>query len=212
MQPDYSLYLVTDRSLSLGRSTAEVVAEAIRGGVTCVQLREKSCSTREFVAEAKALEQLLRPLGIPLIINDRLDIAMAVGAEGVHLGQKDMMLQDARRILGKDRIIGISVESVEDALEAAADGADYLGVSPVFGTPTKTDTAAPLGLKGLAAIRAAVDIPLVAIGGINSTNCALVIDAGADGLAVVSALVSAPSPKDAATKLRRTAGLPPIVR
>lgn len=208
MKPDYSLYLVTDRSLSLGRPNTAIVEQAVAGGVTCVQLREKDCSTREFIKEGRALQQLLRPLGIPLIINDRLDVALAVGAQGVHLGQDDMLIADARCILGPDVIIGISVESVTDARDAAVAGADYLGISPVFSTPTKTDTAPPLGLEGVRLIRQEVDLPLVAIGGINKTNCGAVINAGADGLAVVSALVSSPSPKDAALQLRLAAGLP----
>lgn len=207
IQPDYSLYLVTDRALACGRSLVEVVSEAIAGGVTCVQLREKNCSTRQFVEEGLALQKILIPKDIPLIINDRVDIAMVVGASGVHLGQDDMEIADARRILGPDSIIGISVESISDAREAAAAGADYLGVSPVFATPTKTDTAPPLGLEGLKAIRLEVDLPLVAIGGIKSDNCASVIAAGADGLAVVSALVSAPSPRKAAMDFRLAAGL-----
>ncbi|TKB06943.1 thiamine phosphate synthase [Desulforhopalus sp. IMCC35007] len=207
MQIDYSLYLVTDRGLSCGRSLVEVVAAAIEGGVSCVQLREKNCSTRTFIEEAMALQNLLRPKSIPLIINDRIDVAMAVGADGVHLGQDDMPLGDARRILGEQVIIGISVESVADARRAAAGGADYLGVSPVFATPTKTDTAEPLGLEGLRAIRKTVDLPLVAIGGVNVQNCASVIAAGADGLAVVSAIVSAPSPQKAAEELCNVAGL-----
>jgi thiamine-phosphate pyrophosphorylase len=206
MQIDYSLYLVTDRGLSCGRSTAAVVADAVEGGVSCVQLREKNCSTRTFIEEAIALQKILRPRGVPLIINDRIDVAMAVGADGVHLGQDDMPLTDARRILGEQVIIGISVESLEDARRAAAGGADYLGVSPVFATPTKTDTAPPLGLAGLSAIRKIVDLPLVAIGGINVQNCASVIAAGADGLAVVSAIVSAPSPQKAAEELWNMAG------
>lgn len=210
MQPDYSLYLVTDRDLSCGRTTALVVEEAVAGGVTCVQLREKNCTTRKFVEEGLALQKLLQPKNIPLIINDRLDVAMAVGAGGVHLGQNDMMLRDARRILGPDYIIGISVESLGDARQAAAADADYLGVSPVFATPTKTDTAHPLGLEGLQAIRQAVDLPLVAIGGIHPENCAAVMAAGADGLAVVSEIMSAPSPREAAVRLRRAAGLPDI--
>lgn len=207
MKPDYSLYLVTDRALSIGRPTAVVVEQAVAGGVTCVQLREKNCSTRRFVEEALDLQRLLKPLNIPLIINDRIDVAMVVGAEGVHLGQNDMHIADARKLLGPDVIIGISVESVADAREAALAGADYLGVSPVFSTPTKTDTASPLGLEGLQEIRRAVDLPLVAIGGINHENCATVIAAGADGLAVVSALVSASSPREAAIQLRQAAGL-----
>ena len=200
---DYSLYLVTDRALSLGRSTVEVVRAAIRGGVSCVQLREKGCSTREFMDEARLLKALLAGTGVPLFINDRLDVALAVGADGVHLGQNDLPIADARRLVGNRMIIGISAESVADAVRAEAEGADYIGASPVFTTPTKTDTAPPLGLDGLRAIRRAVQLPLVAIGGINADNAAAVLRAGADGLAVVSAIVSAPCPRTAAAALRQ---------
>lgn len=200
---DLSLYLVTDRELSLGRETLNIVSAAIRGGVTCVQLREKNCSTREFIDEARAIKQLLekQERSIPLIINDRVDVAMAIGADGVHLGQTDMGLTDARRLLGSAMIIGISAESVEDALRAERDGADYLGISPVFATPTKTDTAPPLGLEGVRAIRAAVSLPLVGIGGIHQENTADVLRAGTDGVAVVSAIVSASCPRSAAASL-----------
>ena len=200
---DYSLYLVTDRTLSLGRSTVEVVRAAIRGGVSCVQLREKGCSTREFLAEARLLKARLAGTGVPLFINDRLDVALAVGADGVHLGQNDLPIADARRLVGNRMIIGISAESVADAVRAEAEGADYIGASPVFTTPTKTDTAPPLGLDGLRAIRRAVRLPLVAIGGIDADNAAQVLRAGADGLAVVSAIVSAPCPRTAAAGLRQ---------
>ena len=200
---DYSLYLVTDRTLSLGRSTVEVVRAAIRGGVSCVQLREKGCSTREFMDEARLLKALLVGTGVPLFINDRLDVALAVGADGVHLGQNDLAIADARRLVGNRMIIGISAESVADAVRAEAEGADYIGASPVFTTPTKTDTAPPLGLDGLRAIRRAVQLPLVAIGGIDADNAAQVLRAGADGLAVVSAIVSAPCPRTAAAGLRQ---------
>ena len=200
---DYSLYLVTDRTLSLGRSTVEVVRAAIRGGVSCVQLREKGCSTREFMDEARLLKALLAGTGVPLFINDRLDVALAVGADGVHLGQNDLPIADARRLVGNRMIIGISAESVADAIRAEAEGADYIGASPVFTTPTKTDTAPPLGLDGLRAIRRAVRLPLVAIGGIDADNAAQVLRAGADGLAVVSAIVSAPCPRTAAAALRQ---------
>ena len=200
---DYSLYLVTDRSLSRGRATVEIVRAAVAGGVTCVQLREKSCGTREFIEEARALVAVLRDAGVPLIVNDRVDVALAAGAAGVHLGQRDMALADARRLGPAGWIIGISAESVEDAIRAEKEGADYIGVSPVFATPTKTDTAPPLGLEGLRAIRAAVKIPLVAIGGIQMANARDVIRAGADGLAVVSAIASADSPQTAAAALRR---------
>lgn len=208
MVPDYSLYLVTDRGLSAGRSHTQIVAQAIAGGVTCVQLREKDLSTRQFIEEGRALLHLLQGTDIPLIINDRVDVAIAIGAQGVHLGQDDMKISDARRILGQDTIIGISVETGEQAEEAAAAGADYLGLSPVFATRTKTDTAPPLGLDGVRMIRELVDLPLVAIGGINQNNCADVMTAGADGLAMVSALVGAESPKEAAMHLRKVAGLP----
>lgn len=202
-QVDYSVYVVTDRSLSRGRSTPDVVREAVEGGATCVQLREKQAGTREFLEEARALRPWLRGRNIPLFINDRVDIALAVEADGVHLGQQDMPIADARRLGPPSWIIGVSAESVEDAVRAEREGADYIGVSPVFSTPTKTDTARPLGLEGLRAMRAAVRIPLVAIGGIHLRNAREVIRAGADGLAVVSAIVSADSPREAAAALRR---------
>lgn len=201
---DYSLYLVTDRGLALGRATVNIVRAAIAGGVTCVQLREKHSDTRAFIEEARALKELLDVLeaNIPLIINDRLDVALAIGADGVHLGQSDMPLADARRLAGKAMIIGVSAESVEDAIRAEAEGADYLGVSPVFATPTKTDAAPPLGVDGVRRIRAAVGLPLVGIGGIHAGNAADIIRAGANGVAVVSAIVSAACPKSAATDLK----------
>nr|WP_321468146.1 thiamine phosphate synthase [uncultured Desulfobulbus sp.] len=202
---DLSLYLVTDRGLSLGRDTATIVAAAVRGGVTCVQLREKHCSTREFVAEARMVKTMLDRLEprIPLIINDRLDVALAIGADGVHLGQSDMDIEDARRLVGPTMIIGISAESVADALDAQRHGADYLGISPVFATPTKTDTAEPLGLEGIRAIRAAVSLPLVGIGGIHQGNAAEVMRAGTDGVAVVSAIVGANCPRSAAQSIKQ---------
>ena len=202
-QVDYSVYVVTDRSLSRGRSTLEVVREAVEGGATCVQLREKQAGTREFLEEARALRSWLRGRNIPLFINDRVDIALTVEADGVHLGQQDMPIADARRLGPPSWIIGVSAESVEDAVRAEREGADYIGVSPVFATPTKTDTARPLGLEGLREMRAAVRIPLVAIGGIHLGNAREVVRAGADGLAVVSAIVSADSPREAAAALRR---------
>ena len=198
----YLLQLVTNRSLTHGRTMVEVAREAVAGGVTCVQLREKECSTREFLHEARLLAELLKPLAVPLIINDRVDIALAVGADGVHLGQSDMPIGLARQLGPTDWIIGVSAESVEDAIRAEAEGADYIGISPVFGTPTKTDTAPPLGLEGVRQIRLAVRIPLIAIGGIHCGNAGEVIRAGADGLAVVSAIVAAVSPREAAAAIR----------
>ncbi len=201
MKFDYSLYLVTDSKLAAGRALEGIVAEAVKGGVSCVQLREKKLDTREFVAMAKRLKQLLGPLQIPLIINDRIDVALACAAEGVHLGHSDMHICDARQLVGQDMVIGISAESAEDAVAAEKDGADYIGISPVFATLTKDDIANPLGLAGVRKIRSLVDIPLVGIGGINHENCRAVIDHGADGVAVVSAIVAAPDPELAAQQL-----------
>lgn len=195
------LYLVTDSELSLGRPLAEVVEAAVRGGVSCVQLREKRLDTRAFVAQARALRALLSACRIPLVINDRIDVALACGADGVHLGQGDMPVEDARRLLPPEVFIGWSVETPQDVQRAQGLPVDYLGVSPVFATPTKTDTARPWGLEGLRTARAATRLPLVAIGGIHAGNAREVLAHGADGLAVVSAICSAPSPRDAAAQL-----------
>ena len=200
---DYSLYLVTDRSLARGRSTLEIVRAAVDGGATVVQLREKDCSTREFIEQGMAIKDFLKGRGVPLIINDRVDVAQAVEADGVHLGQTDMPLGMAKKILADSMIIGISAESLQDAVEAEKGGADYLGVSPIYATPTKTDTAPPLGLEGLREIRKAVRIPLVGIGGLNRDNAAEVIRNGADGVAVVSAIVAADDPQTTAGALRQ---------
>lgn len=199
---DYSLYLVTDRGLAQGRPLSEVVRQAVEGGVTVVQLREKQASGRAFLEEAWRLKELLAEYRVPLIINDRLDIALAVDADGVHLGQDDLPLEVGRALLGPAKIIGISVNTVAEAQAAAAGGADYLGVSPVFETPTKTDTPPAVGLEGVARLRAAVEIPLVGIGGIHPANAGAVIRAGCDGVAVVSAIMSAPDPRQAARALR----------
>ena len=201
-QIDYSLYLVTDRNLSRGKTTLDIVKLAVRGGVTCVQLREKDCTTREFINEALAIKDFLKTSKIPLIINDRLDVAQAVGAEGIHLGQSDMPFSMAKTIVGNSMIIGISAESVKDAIQAEKEGADYIGVSPIYKTPTKTDTAPPLGLPGLREIRKAVNIPLVGIGGLNKSNVYDVIKNGGDGVAVVSAIVSADDPEESSRALR----------
>ncbi|MBO7300576.1 MAG: thiamine phosphate synthase [Tidjanibacter sp.] len=195
------LYLVTDRPLSLGRDIEQIVREAVEGGVTIVQLREKECSTGEFVALARRLKALLAPLGVPLIINDRVDVALAADADGVHIGQSDMPYKDARRLLGYDKIIGLSVENFEDLERANAMDVDYIGISPVYGTPTKSDTAEPFGLEGLHKAVAMSAHPTVAIGGMNAQTIGEVIAAGADGVAVVSAICSAPSPREATKEL-----------
>ena len=201
--PDWSLYLVTDRRLAGERPLEDVVLAAVRGGVTAVQLREKQATTREYVSTARRLKALLAPLGVPLIINDRVDVALAAGADGVHVGQSDMDYKDVRRIAGPDFLVGLSVETMEQAQAAENLDADYLGVSPIFSTPTKTDTGEAWGIEGLTALRARSRHVLVAIGGINSSNAREVIRAGADGIAVVSAICAAPDPEAAARELRR---------
>lgn len=198
------LYLVTDRDLSLGRPLEEVVLQAVRGGVSIVQLREKHASTRFFVEEAERIKRVLASYNVPLIINDRVDVALAVGAEGVHIGQEDMPYPLARKLLGKQAIIGLSVETIEQVKEAEAYDVDYLGVSPIFETPTKTDTKGSWGLEGLAKVRKISRHPLVAIGGLNASNTASVVRAGADSIAVVSAICSAPEPQVAAEVLNQT--------
>ena len=203
MKPfDLSLYLLTDRPLSLGRPLDRVVEEAVHGGVSMVQLREKNSSSREFYELAVLLKKCLKPHGVPLIINDRLDIALACDAEGLHIGQSDIPYEIARKLFGKEKIIGLSVESVQDAFDANETDVDYIGISPVFGTSTKTDTARPLGLEGVLAISKISRHPCVAIGGINHTNAAEIMEAGADGISVVSAIMSAVSPGKAASELR----------
>lgn len=195
------LYLVTDRPLSLGRPIEEIVMEAVAGGVTMVQLREKEAPTGEFVALAKSLKALLAPLGVPLIINDRVDVALAADADGVHIGQSDMSYEDARRLLGGDKIIGLSVENFDDLAVANTLDVDYVGISPVYGTPTKSDTAEPFGLEGLRKAVAMSVHPTVAIGGMNASTIGEVMAAGTDGVAVVSAICSAPSPRKATQEL-----------
>lgn len=200
---DPTLYLVTDPDLTRGRSVLDVVKAAVSGGVTLVQLREKQATTREFIARASEVKRFLAKVGVPLIINDRVDVALAVRANGVHLGADDMPYVMARDILGPEAIIGVSVQSLSEAVAVSASGPDYLAVSPVFATTTKPDHAAPFGSEGLRAVRAAVPDVLIAIGGINVENAAEVAGAGADGIAVVTALTLADDPAAAARGLRR---------
>lgn len=200
---DYTLYLVTDRPLCRPKALCDVVREAVLGGVTVVQLREKHCTTVNFVRIAERLLTLLRSLGIPLIINDRIDIAHKVGADGVHLGQSDNACEEAREVLGPDAIIGYSVETLEQAQKAQELDIDYLGVSPIFVTSTKPELTQAWGLDGLARLRDTTRLPLVAIGGMDASNAAAVRSAGADGIAVVSAICAAPDPRAAAQTLRR---------
>ena len=195
------LYLVTDRPLALGRDLIGVVEEAVSGGVTLVQLREKDLDTRDFVALGRRLHEVLAPRNVPLLINDRIDVALAVGADGVHIGQSDMCYADARALLGSDAIIGLSVENEAQALEANAMDLQYIALSPVYLTGTKTDTSAALGLEGVRRITALSRHPSCGIGSMNETTAADVIRAGADGIAVVSAIMSAPDPRKASETL-----------
>ncbi len=198
---DLSLYLVTDRELSLGRPLEFIVEEAVKGGVTMVQLRENNCSSLEFYQLARKLKALLQPQNVPLIINNRADIALAVDADGLHIGQNDLPWQVARQLLGPDKILGLSVETIQQAEEANEQAIDYIGISPVFATPTKTDTAPPFGLKGVKAACAISRHPSVGIGGINSENAAQIIAHGANGIAVVSAISAAENPRHSAKLL-----------
>jgi thiamine-phosphate pyrophosphorylase len=207
------LCLITDRALAGSRSLHFIVAEAVKGGVTLVQLRENTMAARAFVAEARALKALLAPLGVPLLVNDRVDVALAAGADGVHVGQSDMPLALARRLLGPQAIVGLSVTTAAEARAADVELADYLGVGPVFPQGTKTDAARPLGLEGLAEIRLLTAKLIVGIGGVAAANARAIRSAGADGLAVVSAIMAAEDPKMAAATLTNSAfgpAAPPV--
>lgn len=225
---DYSLYLVTDSTPAIlgGRDICDVVEQAIRGGVTIVQYRDKTSDTRELIDVATRLHRITRERNVPLLINDRVDVALAVGCEGVHLGQDDMSLEDARRLLGPDAIIGMSANNGFEAIKACYGGADYLGIGAVFATSTKTNTRNILGTAGLQYILgmlarrpACRSVATVAIGGINSTNVQRVLyqsevwpfsnNKKLDGVAVVSAIVAAPDPEAAARDLLRLVKEPP---
>lgn len=190
-QPDYSIYLVTDDGCLQGRELLDCVREALEGGVTLVQYRAKTASSAEMYAEALQLKALCDSFKVPLIINDRLDIAMAVGAAGVHLGQDDLPCAAARKILGEDYIIGVSAHNPAEAKAALQSGADYLGCGAVFGTATKADVQ-KLGTDGLAAICKAKGLPVVGIGGVTADNYREVRAAGADGAAIVSGILAQP--------------------
>ena len=195
------VYLVTDRGLCRNRPLPEIILQSVQGGAAYVQLREKDLPTRAFVEEARAIKKILEPYRVPLIINDRIDVALACCADGVHIGQEDMPYEIARKLMGDGAIIGLSVENWEDVETAQKLDIDYIGVSPVFATPTKTDTKEPWGLEGLRKIKSFSRHPLVAIGGINEVNARAVVSAGADCLAVVSAICAADSPEMATRKI-----------
>lgn len=205
MRPqDLLVYLVTDRDLCMGRSLEDVVAEAAEGGCTMVQLREKHADTGEFVDLARRLLTVLKPLNIPLIVNDRVDVALAAGAEGVHVGQSDMRPADVRRLMGPDAIVGLSVETGEELRAAQSEPVDYIGIGPVYPTETKKDVhGSPWGPEGLARAVRSSALPLVAIGGVKPDNVPEISRSGVAGIAVVSAICSAPSPREATQSLVR---------
>jgi len=203
MKPDidYTLYLVTDRKLMVTETIEECVEQAVLGGATVVQLREKTASSRDFYQTALRVREITADLGVPLIINDRADIALAVDADGIHIGQDDLTYYVARRIVGPDKIVGVSASNLAEALAAAQMGADYLGVGAMFATGTKTD-ANLTNIDELRRICKEVSLPIVVIGGINKDTVPIFKGTGIDGIAVVSAIVAQQDAAYAAQELR----------
>ncbi len=199
---EYTLYVCTDRRLMSSETLEESVEEAVIGGASVIQLRDKEASGRQLYETALALRRITDRYQVPLIINDRVDIAIAAGAAGVHLGQTDLPAAAARKLLGKERLIGVSTANPQEAAQAVRDGADYLGVGAMFATATKTNTR-PVTMETLAAIRAAVDVPIVVIGGIGMENAAQFRETGINGLAVVSAVVGQKKVRESAAEIRR---------
>ncbi len=198
---DYSVYLVTDRRNKTDEEFLNIIEEAIKGGTTVVQLREKTASTKEFYDLALRVKEITSRYGVPLLINDRIDIALAVDSEGVHIGQDDMPADIAREIIGEDKILGVSASTVEEAKKAEKDSADYIGSGAVFPTATKDD-ADSVSKKELKEIVDSIDIPVVAIGGITVENANTLKGSGIAGFSVVSAIMSAEDPKEASKKLK----------
>ncbi len=201
MHLDLRVYVITDRSFR-GRSHQEVAEAALAGGATVLQLRDKEATGRQLLLLARQLVERARRAGVPVLVNDRVDVALAAGADGAHVGDEDLPVAEARRLLGSGRILGASAGTVEDAVRAEREGADYLGVGPVFPTGTKPDAGAAIGLEGLRRIAGAVRIPVVGIGGITAENAAAVVGAGAAGVAVISAVAAADDMVQATRRLR----------
>lgn len=201
MVVDYSLYLVTDRYLVGNKDFFESVRRALDGGVTLVQIREKNVSSKEFYQIALKVQKITREYNVPLIVNDRLDIALAIDADGLHIGQEDLPIEVARKILGKDKILGYSVSNREEAVYGEKMGADYLGAGAVFTTGSKKDIGEPIGIEGLKRIKESVRIPVVAIGGVGMDNLEKVKETGVDGIAVISAILSREDTYKAAKEL-----------
>jgi thiamine-phosphate pyrophosphorylase len=198
---DPTLYLVTDPELARARALIDVVTAAVRGGVTLVQLRDKHAGGRALLVTARALRAALDPLGVPLIMNDRVDVAAAAGV-GCHVGQSDLPAAAARTMLGPDAILGVSLEAVADLRAVDPAIVDYIAYGPFAATATKADAGRPVGPDGLAAVAKQTMLPLVAIGGIDTRNVAAAVRAGADGIAVVSAIMAADDPEAASRALR----------
>ncbi len=199
---DYTLYLVTNRELMSSKTIEKSVKEAIKGGCTIVQLREKDISSKEFYDIAKSLRKITKKHKVPFIINDRVDIALAVNADGVHVGQSDLSLKDVRKLIGKNKIIGVSCGNLEEAKKAYKNGADYLGVGAIFPTNTKKD-AKDVGIDGLKEIINNIPLPIVAIGGINKENIENLRDINLAGVALVSAIISQKDVKNSAKEIKK---------
>ena len=200
---DWSLYLIADTEFAAGKDLLPLLREAVLGGVTVVQLRAKDLGTRDFLDLASRINGQLGKSGVPFLINDRMDIALACAADGIHLGQDDMPPDRARKLLGRSKIIGVSVNTLKEAREAERLGADYVGLGPIYATTTKDTDLPVLGLEGIRRIRRKIGIPIIAIGGINANNAADVMKAGAAGIAVVSAILGAPYIRKAAAELKK---------
>jgi thiamine-phosphate pyrophosphorylase len=199
----WRLYVITDERLGRGRSHLRIAEAAILGGADVLQLRDKEASSGRLYRAALELRKITREAKVPFIVNDRLDVALAADADGVHVGQEDLPASVARRILGPGKILGVSAETVEEAIRAEEDGADYLGVGPVFeARGTKADAGEPVGLELVEQIRRRCRLPIVAIGGINAENARKVREAGADAVAVISAIVAADDIAQAARQLK----------
>lgn len=203
MLVDYSLYLVTDRGILKGRDLLAGVEAAIEGGASLIQLREKEVASRDFYLLACKMKELTARHHIPLIINDRLDIALAVDADGLHVGQEDLPLEVARRLLGQGKILGYSVSTVEEALYGEKNGADYLGAGPVYATGSKLDAVSPIGLEALHNIKRSVSLPVVGIGGIGADNLREVKATGAAGISLISAILGSDDITATSRHLRR---------
>ena len=200
----FRLYVVTDRQQTAGRPLEEVLVAAARGGAGAIQVREKDLSARELYALGLRLQQALAPYNVPLLINDRLDVALALNTAGVHLAGHSLPTAYARRILGPQKLLGVSTHSVEDARQAAADGADFVVFGPVFDTPSKMAYGPPQGLQHLYEVVRQISIPVLAIGGIDVTNLPQVMQAGAYGVAMIRAVLAAPDPYQATQRLDTT--------